>query len=82
MIEAMGYEKLANADHMQVQTLPGTPEGKEWLLRPGLQPKLEKKLDEHPGKLKDMTPKTKETSNPVPTKPPALSMFDDQVNIL
>ncbi len=47
-----------------------------------MQPKLEKKLDTHPGKVED-TRKTVEVSKPTPTKPPALSMFsDDQINIL
>ena len=44
MIKVLGYQKVTDGEPMRVHMMPGIREGWDWLLRPDLQPKLERRL--------------------------------------
>ena len=67
ILEVLGYQKVTDGEPMQVCTMPGTQEGQDWLLQPGLQPQLERRFQQLLGTSTDVIETTEEV------KPIALS---------
>ncbi len=71
LLKVLGYQKVTDGKPIQMHTMPGTQEGWDWLLQPGLQPQLEERFQQLCRTSTDATATTEES------KPAALSRFTD-----
>ncbi len=77
LLEILGYKKVTDGKPMQVCAMPGGREGWDWLLRPGLQPQLERRFQQL------LRTSTDETATMEEIRPASLSRFtDDQAAYL